>query len=466
MFFLFILEQNIKILYAIIDIETTGGSPLHERITEIAIYIFDGEKIIREYISLINPERSIPYYITGITGITNALVADAPKFYEVAKDIVEITEGMIFVAHNAKFDYSFIKQEFKNLGFNYSRKLLDTVSLSRKLIPGHKSYSLGKLCKELNIVINGRHRAAGDALATVELFKILLKAEESLDEGLINDTKKASLNPALNPNIVDILPEEPGVYYLYNLNKQLIYIGKSKNIRTRVMTHLSSNSSKRAMEMRDSICSIDWETTGNELIALLKESEEIKQNKPIYNRAQRRTGYQWGIYHYINKDGYLCLEVRMLKEDSCLLSVFTSKDKAKKQLESLVKKHNLCQKLAGLYESQGACFHFQVGMCKGACCGDENAASYNIRVKEAMNGFIFSRENFFLIDEGRNDKERSAVKIVNGKYKGYGFFDIDSLGFGLESIHDSIKVSEDNRDIQIILKGYLKKNKVEKIIRF
>jgi len=453
-------------LYSVIDIETTGGSPRTERITEIAIYIFDGESIIRQFTSLINPERNIPYFITGLTGITNEMVADAPKFYEIAKDIVEITEGMIFVAHNARFDYSFIRQEFKNLGFNFKRNILDTVSLSRKLLPGHKSYSLGKLCKELNIQINGRHRAEGDALATVELLKLLLEAEEDGEQGLIKNTRNSKLHPKLDIKILDNLPEEPGVYYFRDVNHRLIYIGKSKNIRTRVMTHLSNNTSKRAMEMRDLIASIDWELTGNELIALLKESEEIKKNKPIYNRAQRRTGFQWGIYYYQNKGGYTCFEARSLKEDRHLLSVFTSKEKARTQLKNLVEKYNLCQKFCGLYDAGDCCFHYQVGMCKGACCGEEVAASYNIRANEAMNGFIFSCDNFFMIDRGRNDDEKSAIKIVNGKYQGYGFFDINEVGFGLSALHDAIKTADDNRDIQIILKGYLKKKKVEKTIRF
>lgn len=453
-------------MYSVIDIETTGGSPKTEKITEIAIYIFDGESIIREYSTLINPERNIPYFITNLTGITNEMVTDAPKFYEVAKDIVEITKGMTFVAHNARFDYSFIRQEFKNLGFNFKRNVLDTVGLSRRLLPGHKSYSLGKLCKELNISINGRHRAEGDALATVELFKLLLEAEEAEGQGLIKNTRNSKLNPKLDTSLLDDLPEEPGVYYFFNENHNLIYIGKSKNIRTRVMTHLSNNTSRRAMEMRDAIASIDWECTGNELIALLKESEEIKINKPVYNRAQRRTGYQWGIYYFENKNGYICFEARALKDDKQLLSVFTSKERAKNQLKSLVDKYNLCQKFSGLYDASGCCFHYQIGMCKGACCEEEVPAAYNIRAREAMNGFVFSSENFLLIDCGRNNNERTVVKIINGKYRGYGFFDINEVGFGLNAIHEAIKPAEDNRDIQIILKGYLKKNNVEKIIRF
>jgi len=202
------------------------------------------------------------------------------------------------------------------------------------------------------------------------------------------------------------------------------------------------------------------------MIALLKESEEIKIYKPLYNRAQRRTGYQWGIYCFENKDGYICFEAKPLKDDKKLLSVFTSKDRARKQLKVLIDKYGLCQKFCGLYEAGTCCFHYQVGLCKGACCGEEVAASYNLRAREAMNAFIFSSNNFFIIDRGRSDDEKSAVKIVKGKYRGYGFFNINEIGFGLDAIHDSIKEAEDNRDIQVILKAYLKNNKVEQIIRF
>jgi DNA polymerase-3 subunit epsilon len=152
-------------VYAIVDIETTGGSSRFEKITEIAIYQHDGEKITDKFISLINPERNIPYFITNLTGITNEMVEDAPKFYEIAKRIIEFTEDRIFVAHHARFDYSFIREEFKSLGYNFKRNILDTVTLGRKLLPGHRSYSLGNICRDLNIEINGRHRAEGDALA-------------------------------------------------------------------------------------------------------------------------------------------------------------------------------------------------------------------------------------------------------------------------------------------------------------
>jgi DNA polymerase-3 subunit epsilon len=456
-------------MYAIVDIETTGGSPRMEKITEIAIYQYDGEKIIGEFVSLINPERNIPYYITNLTGITNEMVENAPKFYEIARKIVEMTEGRTFVAHNARFDYSFLREEFKSLGFNFKRSILDTVALSRKLIPGHKSYSLGNICKDLQIMINGRHRASGDAYATVKLFEILLSRDKEINPCgrlLTRSTKMSKLNPGLDLNKIENIPEEPGVYYFYNESHDLIYIGKSRNLNQRISTHLSNNTTNRAMEMRDNICDIDWETTGSELIALLKESYEIKKNKPVYNRAQRNSGFQWGIFEFTDERGYTNFRFGQLNTNEIPLSVFISRERTKTQLNYLLEKYNLCQKLCGLYDTDGACFHHQVGYCRGACCGKEPVEEYNERARKAADEFTFTKRNFFIIDKGRDRDERCAVKIVNGKYTGYGYFNVNDMGFGLSAIHECIKDSIDNHDIHTILRQYLKSNKVERIIEF
>lgn len=456
-------------MYAIIDIETTGGSARLEKITEIAIYLHDGSQVTDEYISLVNPEKNIPYFITNLTGISNEMVEDAPRFFEIARKIIELTEGRTFVAHNARFDYSFIRQEFKSLGYNFKRNVLDTVSLCRKLLPGHRSYSLGNICKDLNITINGRHRAGGDAFATVKLFDILIEKDHEVNGArsvLLKNTRLSKLNPKLDTNKIDKIPEESGIYYFYNENFDLIYIGKSRNLHQRISTHLSNNSTNRSMEMRDQIADIDWEVTGSELVALLKESFEIKANKPVYNRAQRRTGFQWGIFSFTDSNGYINFIYKNLDCEDVPVSVFTSKERARTKLNSLVETYGLCQKLSGLYETDSVCFHYQVGICKGACCGEESVADYNVKAEKAKEEFIFARHNFFIIDKGRDDDERCAVKVVNGKYAGYGYFNINEMGFGLDAVHACINSAQDNRDIQVILKQYLKRNRVEKILYF
>ena len=456
-------------MYAIVDIETTGGSAQFEKITEIAIYQHNGIEITGEFISLVNPERNIPYFITNLTGITSEMVEDAPRFFEIAKKIIEMTEGRTFVAHNARFDYSFIRQEYKSLGFNFKRSILDTVALSRKLLPGHSSYSLGNICKDLNININGRHRAGGDALATARLLEILITKDTELNErgsSLLKNARVSKLNPKLDLAKIETIPEEPGIYYFYNENGDLIYIGKSRNLQQRISTHLSNNTTNRAMEMRDIIADIDWEITGSELIALLKESYEIKRSKPVYNRAQRRTSFQWGIFNYYDNNGYLNYRYGPVNDEEMPVSVFASKDKAKSKLNSFIETFGLCQKLTGLYDTEGPCFHYHVGLCKGACIGKESTEEYNLRAVKAMEEFSFTKRNFFIIDKGRDIEERCAVKIINGKFTGWGYFNINDMGFGLSAVHECITPSADNRDIQVILKSYLKSNKVEKIIEF
>ncbi len=448
-------------MFAIVDIETTGGSPRTEKITEIAIYIHDGLSVVDEFSTLINPECTIPYFITGLTGISNEMVVDAPKFYEVAKKIVEFTEDKIFVGHNVSFDYSFVRQEFKKLGFEYNRKTLDTVRLARQVIPGYRSYSLGRLCEQLGIPLKNRHRASGDALATVKLLEFLLARDhKKIASKILKPGVPQGLNQFLNKKLLNRLPEENGVYYFWDEKGELIYIGKSINIRSRIHQHLYNNITKRAMDMKDRVADITWELTGNELIALLLESDEIKQKKPVYNRKLRRSMFSIGLFSTIDKDGYIGLRIDKYGVDDYPITSFSSKREAKEILHKWVEEFQLCQKLCGLYDSHGACFHHGIGECLGACAGVESPDSYNKRVKLLLDRFEYDYHNFLILLPGRVHDEISVVGIENGKYLGFGYAPAEHQADSL-LLMDCIKYFPDNRDAHAIIKLYLRKNEVK-----
>lgn len=285
-------------MYAIVDIETTGGKFNEEGITEIAIHKFDGKKVVDQLITLVNPLKPIQPFVVQLTGINDKMLVKAPKFHEVAKQIINITEGCILVAHNANFDYRILKTEFKRLGYNYLKDTLCTVELSRKLIPGQDSYSLGKLCRSLGIPMSDRHRANGDAVATVKLFKMLLnKDREKMiitanvkSEGKLKYKEKTTTTTTISNDFVKLIEKSPrktGVFYVHNKNGDIIYIGKHKNIRSGV-NQLLLRTSKRAKTLHKKIGDISFEETGSVLIAAIKSNEEILANKPYYNTLSKK----------------------------------------------------------------------------------------------------------------------------------------------------------------------------------
>lgn len=448
-------------MYAVVDIETTGGSAQRDRITEVAIYTYDGHEIIDSFVSLVNPERSIPYFITRLTGITDQMVAHAPRFCEIARKIVEFTDNLIFVAHNVNFDYNFIRQEFARLGYDYRREKLCTVQLGRKIIPGHRSYSLGNICKDLGIVIDYRHRAAGDALATIKLLEYLFHVRES--SGTLGSHNQIAA-PELE--MVRKLPETTGIYYLHNDKDEVIYVGKSLNIRDRVRTHLLQCNTRRAIDMKNATAHVGFEETGSELLALLLESQKIKRLKPLYNRSQRRTLAHYGLFYIIDDAGYINFLIDKTNRDEAPLSVYQNKMSARDHLLHLVDRFGLCQKLCGLYQTQGACFQYSIRQCKGACVGKEGPKDYNLRASQAISSLSYGNENLFIIDKGRHLQERSVVKIEQGKYIGFGYFDPDALNGNPEALSDCIRSYEDNRDVQQIIKSYLRHQHVERVIKY
>ncbi|MBS3769483.1 MAG: exonuclease domain-containing protein [Bacteroidales bacterium] len=445
-------------MYAIVDVETTGLSPKYEKLIDIALVIHNGKQVVDEFYTLINPEKSIPAHITRLTGITNGMVREAPKFWEIARDIVLMTEGKTFVAHNVNFDYRFVQSEFAELGYDFKMKKLCTLKLSRKLLPGKKSYSLGNLCRELGFGVDNRHRAYGDARATAILFQHLMSFE--------NGAKSKIRSPISDMSILQNLPEETGVYYFLNHQHEVIYIGKSKNIKSRVLSHFQESPSRRASNMIEQIGDINYEVTGSELVALLKESHEIKEQKPLYNRRQRRSSSDFGIYHSEDTNGYIRLKIEKFSIEEGLLTTFNSHREAKEFLFGLCERHNLCQKLCGLYETEGACFYYHVSSCRGACIQEEPPESYNMRAYQAIRKYDLDHENVFIVENGRTEDEKAVIKIENGHYAGYGFIDAGMDGLNPDLLHDVIRSYPPNQDVYRILRNYLRTRKVNTIIGY
>ena len=450
-------------MYAIIDIETTGGSPSYSKITEIAIILHDGQKVIEEYSTLINPECNIPYQITQLTGISNDMVRDAPPFYEVAKKIIELTKDAVFVAHNVNFDYNFVKSAFKELGYDYHRNTLCTVRMSRHAFPGFPSYSLGKLCDSLNIQLANRHRALGDAKATAILFDRIIQSNSSI----LDDIKNAAISipknlpPQLKEDALSKIPAGvTGVYYFHNTTGDVIYVGKSNDIKKRIVQHFASGKTKKAARMLEDVAHISIENTGSELIALLLESDEIKKIKPIYNTSQKRSSAVplFSIYDKIDDAGYVNLYIARHQEGLQALTTIDNGKEATQFFERIVEKYNLCLAKCDLHHFKGPCFNHQIKKCNGACIAVEAPEAYNQRVKQAIESFSFQNQSFFLISKGRVAGEKSMVCIERGLYKGFGYFDTESGYPQVEDLRNNIKKYSHNRDIQQILSKFIKKS--------
>ena len=446
-------------MYSVVDIETTGNGYKGQKITEISIFIFDGKKIIDEFTSLVNPEQKIPYFITNLTGITEAMVRTAPKFYEIAKKVAEITKDTVFVAHNVNFDYNIIRDEFKSLGFDFKRKKLCTVRLSRKIIPGLASYSLGNICSAEGIEIAARHRAKGDAEATVELFRRLIKRDQkfTINSFLNAKSREATLPPLLDKQVVDRLPERHGVYYFKNAQKEVIYVGKANNIKQRVISHFYDKK-KKERTMCLETADISYTETGNELIALLHESSEIKHLYPKFNRAQRKAGEAVGLFSYEDQKGILHLAFNRLKLTPNPIMKFYSMAACRSTLEKICSAFELCPKYCHLQTNVNTCFHYQLQQCRGICSEKETIESYNKRVHKAIKSLGLQTDNLVITENGRNDKELGFVLILNGIYQGFGYVDKKLEFNSLEDYLAHINPQKDNRDVQRILKSYLSKN--------
>jgi DNA polymerase-3 subunit epsilon len=386
-------------LYAIIDIETTGGNARSGRITEVAIIVHDGMEITQKFSTLINPEMPIPPYIQSFTGISDRMVAKAPKFFEVAAEIVKLTEDKIFVAHNVNFDFGFIREEFARLGYQYRRDLICTVKLSRRLVPGLPSYSLGNLCHSLGIDIKDRHRALGDAEATAILFDRLLRAPDfqQASEALSKKTISMQTKDDM-PQFVSDLPEESGVYYLENDLGEVIYVGKAKNIRQRVKTHFSGANTKKAREMSRQIVHVHAHVLHSEAMALVMESMEIARLMPRFNVSGKKPSNRSYMVSEMTKEGYLKFDItRIPQESQTILAGYSSAQKASQQMDTYINTYSLCGAYSGVNDPGEACFRKMVHACLGACTGEELADTYNRRANALLRRLLFHDDDFVLV---------------------------------------------------------------------
>ncbi|WP_281228856.1 exonuclease domain-containing protein [Flavobacterium aquiphilum] len=453
-------------MYAILDIETTGGQFNEEGITEIAIYKYDGHEIVDQFISLINPEIPIQPFVVKLTGINNAMLSSAPKFFEVAKRIIEITNDCVLVAHNASFDYRILRTEFRRLGYDFNIKTLCTVELSQRLLPEQPSHSLGKLVRALGIPMADRHRASGDAMATVKLFKMLL--DKDLEKTITKELIKFEVIKGVSPRLLDIiesLPSRTGIYYIHREDGTIIFIGQSKNIKKRVNQHFTGIT-RTSKKIQAEVFTVTFEETGSELIALLKESEEIKKNRPIYNRSTRKKTLSWAIYAEKDQNGYLNLKLQKADGRKKEITAFANEQEGRGALSRITTSYQLCAKLTGLSNPKNTCIQYEKGQCDGTCTEQITPEEYNSKVQVFIDKNLFDNKNMIIIERGRKTGEHSAILIEKGILQGYAFYDLNYQILKPEILKNILVSMPSNKDTRSYIQSYLRKHRVLKIINF
>ncbi|WP_017733458.1 exonuclease domain-containing protein [Nafulsella turpanensis] len=454
-------------MYAVIDIETTGGNYRWGRITEIAIFIHNGLEVIEEFSTLINPEIPIPYFITQLTGISDDMVREAPIFAEVADTIAALTKDHIFVAHNSQFDYTFIRHEFRKLGREFDRPTLCTVKASRKVIPHQSSYSLGRLCEQLSIGLDNRHRAGGDAAATVKLLELLLqKDKDNQLAALVAWEHSGSIyNKYLQNTTIEDLPQSPGLLYLIGADDEILYIDSARNIRRKALSHLKNKGGRATVNVREQIKDVAFEETGTYLIAQLQAHEEVLRNKPRLNPKPKVKGQplKWYILPDLQLDGFFHLKLER-QEINGKTSSFKTKKEALQALESLITTFALCAAFTPLSGKQTTCSG-SLSSCKGACRQQEAPSDYNKRVDAALQSMEAST-NQLIVEKGRNPSEKALIRIENNHSVSWGYLNLQDKAYDTSGMAEqATQVCRSPEATEIALQ-YLLKNPVQEIINY
>jgi DNA polymerase-3 subunit epsilon len=446
--------------YAIVDIETTGSFAANNGITELAIVLHDGNKITDRYETLINPGVPIPHYVQVLTGIRPDMLQEAPAFPEVASHVHGMLKDAVFVAHHVNFDYSFVKHQLESCGYELDTKKLCTVRLSRKVFPGLSGYSLGKICRDLEIPITNRHRAGGDADATVILFeKILSRDTQGAIRQMLNGrSREQYLPPNLPSEQIVSLPYTPGVYYFHDQKGKVIYVGKAKNLRNRVCSHFSNNNpGLRKQDFLRNIYSVSWKECGTELIAFLLECVEIRRLWPIYNRSLKRFEQRYGLYVYEDQTGYLRLVIEKKKLNLPAHYSFNGLTEGWQVLRKLVRQFELCPKLSFLQKDNETCAGLLDSSCHGACNQEESAANYNQRLTTALGSLHEMLPSFMIRDRGRDSSEESCVLIEKGRFYGMGYLSRDTQIMDLETLKDRLTIYPENDYMRGLIYSYAEK---------
>ncbi len=401
--------------YAIVDIETTGGHASANGITEISVYIHDGKRVLRHFETLINPQQDIPRYITALTGITNEMVEEAPLFDEIADTLFELLENSVFVAHNVNFDYSFIKHQLKGCGYELTAKKLCTVRLGRRVFPGLPSYSLGNLCRALKINIENRHRADGDAKATVKLFEFMIAngAQPHIDQMLKKSSAEQWLPLNLDKAVIDKLPSKPGVYYFHNHKDKVVYVGKAINLRKRVSSHFTQNDPdpKRQHFIRN-VFKISYKQCATELEAIVFESAEIKRLWPRYNKSQKQPNQRFALYTFEDNKGYLRLCIDKKKKSLPALYNFNLLNEGLVMVKKMVDEFELNAKL---------CFLDKTPFTHEEQKELDPPGVYNSKMKRAIDALNESLPTFALVDEAIAAEEKLCLLVERGSFWGMGY---------------------------------------------
>lgn len=439
-------------IFAITDIETTGSYANGHNITEIAICLHNGEKVIDEWHSLVNPHKPIPYHITQLTGITNEMVQEAPAFKEIAPEVEAFLKDSIFVAHNVNFDYSFLKREFESCGISWNRPKLCTVRLSRRIFPGFRSYSLSNLCRSLEIVNSAPHRAYGDTRATAVLFSQLMQNDEAgeIDKALKRGSGDHFLPQQLEKKTYHKLPEVPGVYYFHDRGGKVIYVGKAKNIKKRVRSHFSgSMQSKRKQAFVREICDITFQKTGTELIAFLIEDAEIKRLWPKYNYAQKSQAGKFGVFKYTDQGGFERLAIQKATRTLQPIKRFHSSFEARNWLFRFAERHDIA------FEYCGLPFNSSI---------EDSSESHNAKLQTALEHEKSAEGSFVIRDRGRTGDEHSFILMESGKFRGVGFVEKHISLSNLEEIENYLIRMSSSQTIESHIFHYIEKNGLSGII--